>query len=1166
VSACTEIAPLVALRKLGVLEEGEEAKLAAHLQGCPACLALGLEPALEAASTKEIPAPEGAWARIEASLATEAPPAEARAAALPVTLVCTYCKGPLEKDARVHCAACLAPYHGECFTEHGRCSIAGCPETRIVYPTPAPALQPARAARSRLVPFLVLLTVGGGAAAAWQESRSARPPVKVAHLERSRTTPVAPGDPGWAKLLQQFRVTPGSKPIVATEPHGGRTVQAVRIAAFGGDGKSAVVLSSENTLAAFDLETGTAAAVRDEVVPRTRDVSAGAFAPGGGRVVAGGSAGELTVLAVPGGEVLVSLTAGQHLASVAVSPRGDRALSATASGRVILWDLTTGAKLLTIEALDEETRLERARDASYDPRQSFVGAVAFSPDEKTAVTLGRTLIQWDLGTGAALAYVDAGTRESSSGSGAVAFLPDGKRVIACSNVMASPILWDLEGREAVALGAEDADALAVSPDGKHALTVGHGSIVRLWDLAARREVSAFEAGRDTLASVAFAPDGRSFVVGSIDATLLRYGFDPGGLAPREAPAWATLVRHFPVSPASKPARGADGTSRPTIQWVSDVAFSADGSTALALTGLGTLCTFKLDADSAAVRDEPGADPVVAAFSGDGSYLLTGARGELTLTHLPDMENGRSMKTGREDTCLAVSRDGAHAMVGTSRGELDLVDLVKGERAWQFGSGTEPLRAVALSPDGKRAATLDRTLRLWDLETGGQIDSLDLGLAKNAPVTGEARVAFSADGRRVIGSGGALAAPVLWDPVAKSSRPFPGASAIALSPDGQRALAVDGKTGVVRLQDGEGRELAKLEIGGQAAGRSVAFSPDGSSFLVGADDASVRFYRLAPGWQPKPSEGGARVVRFPANAPEYAVIGTCPDAVLEDYARFVVLVRAEFVKLVESGAGKIPWRENPCKMCQGHGDARKTVCVHCAGTGREPSNVYVAASHAEFSKVTGLPEGVAGYYMPAGNFEFYEHPVVIFHDPGDMDQSLRVLAHEATHQIEDLAWKGEGGRGLMTRPAWLSEGLAVSMGDGLDLSRRAEGVLGFQVPKERLAALKRSLAARAYPLREVLSAGIPQLARDPVLYAYSWSLVQYMTRSGEKLVHRGRTIDLDEAFGRFFLDNCEAGALETYPSGAYLGLAKAMGVTDPDEAGLLVGELEEGWKRYVDGLE
>lgn len=94
-----------------------------------------------------------------------------------VGLRCCYCHDRLERGEAACCAACLAPHHAACFSEHGRCTTAGCGERLTVTPGP-PASGRERAARGDetlgLQVLLALTLLAGGSLALAR--RGPRPP------------------------------------------------------------------------------------------------------------------------------------------------------------------------------------------------------------------------------------------------------------------------------------------------------------------------------------------------------------------------------------------------------------------------------------------------------------------------------------------------------------------------------------------------------------------------------------------------------------------------------------------------------------------------------------------------------------------------------------------------------------------------------------------------------------------------------------------------------------------------------------------------------------------------------------------------------------------------------------------------------------------------------
>jgi tetratricopeptide (TPR) repeat protein len=171
--ACPELAPLLAARPLGVLEEADVARLDAHTKECRRCatFAQELDSALATAKPDARPAPPAAWEKIAQRIEQDRAErlatddlAEDVTLAVKVSLNCSFCHEGLSSHEAVYCASCLAPHHGECFEEHGRCSALGCGETRTVVPrTTSPEKQRPRKRRGAIVR---LLWIGLGTAVA----------------------------------------------------------------------------------------------------------------------------------------------------------------------------------------------------------------------------------------------------------------------------------------------------------------------------------------------------------------------------------------------------------------------------------------------------------------------------------------------------------------------------------------------------------------------------------------------------------------------------------------------------------------------------------------------------------------------------------------------------------------------------------------------------------------------------------------------------------------------------------------------------------------------------------------------------------------------------------------------------------------------------------------
>ena len=97
----------------------------------------------------------------------------------------------------------------------------------------------------------------------------------------------------------------------------------------------------------------------------------------------------------------------------------------------------------------------------------------------------------------------------------VAVTPDGKRAISASSDRTLRV-WDLESGQSLAhaQGHKDrVNSVAVTPDGKRAISASSDRTLRVWDLEKGRLVRTLEGHLDVVNAVAVTPDGRACRLG-----------------------------------------------------------------------------------------------------------------------------------------------------------------------------------------------------------------------------------------------------------------------------------------------------------------------------------------------------------------------------------------------------------------------------------------------------------------------------------------------------------------------------------------------------------------------------------------------------------------------------------------------------------------------------
>jgi WD40 repeat protein len=143
-----------------------------------------------------------------------------------------------------------------------------------------------------------------------------------------------------------------------------------------------------------------------------------------------------------------------------------------------------------------------------------VTAVAFSPDGQTLVTAAEdhSVFLWDVASWRRVKVLVPWPRSA-------AFAPDGKTLaLACGPAVR---LWDIAARCERAVLSHDTEiaSMAFSPDGKLLAAGCWDHTVRVWDVAASRQLGTLRGHTEQLRAVAFSRDGKVVASGSLDNTV-----------------------------------------------------------------------------------------------------------------------------------------------------------------------------------------------------------------------------------------------------------------------------------------------------------------------------------------------------------------------------------------------------------------------------------------------------------------------------------------------------------------------------------------------------------------------------------------------------------------------------------------------------------------------
>ncbi len=289
-----------------------------------------------------------------------------------------------------------------------------------------------------------------------------------------------------------------------------------------------------------------------------------------------------------------------------------------------------------------------------------------------------------------------------------AWLPGGGSLLA-GGAGGGLFLYDAASGKSRRLNGGSADVLcvAVSPDGKRALSGDGAGVVRFWNIEAAQPVEWKAMRRDTVAKgekpaevygVAFDGAGFGLAAGN-DPFVTRHDLATGAEVRRTQTQFGEVLAFARRPDGRRYLLGGAGGR------VAEVAPPGSGPPLAEYAGLADDVLV-----AAYFRDGQG---VAAAGGGDG-----GRPGRRDYRVLVADGGGVRFLGGhaRQVTALAATPDGARLLSGDAGGSLILWDARAGAELRRFAAGST-VRSAAISPDGRRAAVGCFNGSLWLFELG-----------------------------------------------------------------------------------------------------------------------------------------------------------------------------------------------------------------------------------------------------------------------------------------------------------------------------------------------------------------------------------------------------------------------------------------------------------------
>ena len=541
--------------------------------------------------------------------------------------------------------------------------------------------------------------------------------------------------------------------------------------------------------------------------------------------------------------------------SAVFSPDGKSIVSSSADNTIEIWDAATGAQV----------------GQPMEGHTDVVNSAAFSPDGKYIVSASddNTIRIWLAETGTQAVEPLQGHTDIVNSA---VFSPDGKHIVSASDdntiriweaKTGAQIVEPLQGH------ADDVNFAAFSPDGKYIVSASDDNTIRIWDAKTGAQMGEPLQGHTLWVKYAvFSPDGKYIVSASADNTIRIW--DAGTGEPVKSPIGYSYIPYAVFSPNGK-----------YILYDIDVIWNVEtwepmygpieyddflGAIEMNCSSTGA-CRYSFSQDGIRFVWE----------SGDIIRISDIMRREKGLTlrghtiYSNDVNSAASIPYASYVNTAAFSPDNKYVISASNDKTIRIWEAETGAQVGEPLQGhTDHVNSAAYSPTSKYivSASNDKTIRIWEAKTGAQVGE---PLQGHTDVVNSA--AFSPDGKYIVSASNDNTIRI-WDVKTRVQvgEPLQGHTDVVnnavFSPD-SRYIVSASNDNTLRIWDVKTRAQVGEPLQGHSDDvRSAAFSPDGKSIVSASADNTIRIWDAETGEQVgEPLRGHTAYVQSAAFSPD-----------------------------------------------------------------------------------------------------------------------------------------------------------------------------------------------------------------------------------------------------------------------------------------------------------
>ena len=414
---------------------------------------------------------------------------------------------------------------------------------------------------------------------------------------------------------------------------------------------------------------------------------------------------------------------------------------------------------------------------------------------------------------------------------AVAVTPNGKYAVSGSDDCTIRI-WSLEtGKLVRTLEGHNnwVRAVAVTPNIKYVVSGSYDHTIRIWNLETGELIRVLKGHEDGLNALAVTPNGKYVVSGSWDCTIRIWDLETGKLT-RVLKGHTSRVNTVIVTFNGK--HVVSGSNDRTIR-------------------IWDLETGKLEKTLEGLKEEVTA----VAVTPNGKHVVSGSHDNTI--RIWNFETGELEKTLERHEGwthdVSVTPCGKYAICAFTDNTIQIWNLETGGPVKTLEGHKDEVTAVTVTPNGKYvvSGSDDQTIRIWDLETGKITRTIE---GHKDSVTA---VTVTPNGKYIVNGLGDCSIRIWNLKTNELLKTLEGhkdsVKAVAITPNGNYAVSVSGES-IICIWNLETSELSMMIEEHSALVNTVAIAPNGKYVISGANDRFIRIWNLETGKLTRTLEG------------------------------------------------------------------------------------------------------------------------------------------------------------------------------------------------------------------------------------------------------------------------------------------------------------------------